>query len=562
MGPQDLSDKVPMPAFAMRRRAVIVLLWIGALAGLFWWGWQGRPVTLPDAHVSRMSCISYTPFRGPHETPYDLHAHVSRARIERDMALLSKRFGCVRTYSQSLGMDQVTAIAAHHGMKVLMGIWLSADAQANRREVAMGIAAARAHPGAIRAIVVGNEVLLRGELAPQQLVAYLHQVHKATGLPVTYADVWEFWQRYGRAGGLAQAVSFVTVHILPYWEDNPVPVAQAVAHVARVYARMAQLFPHKRVLIGETGWPSEGRTRRGAVPSRVNEARYVRGFVAYARTHHIPYNLIESFDQAWKRVQEGTVGGYWGIYDARSRPKFALHGPVTEIRQWWWGWLAALAGALCCGVLAARDRALAVPAGLGLGLALAAAVRQMSFALIGPFEWTLGIAVCALAMVQALLWIRGLAGAGAQATSADWANTRAERWLACVTPAISLGRQRYVWLLAAAVLDVLLLFDGRYRDFPVALMWLPAVGLTMRDISFGLPAAAPAIEERVLAVWLVLSAVALVGLGYGLNLSTWWWLAIHILLVWPVLVCWRRTSRFGVASPLQRRRGISGTAAH
>ncbi len=47
-------------------------------------------------------------------------------------------------------------------------------------------------------------------------------------MPVTYADVWEFWLRNR---DVAAAVDFVTIHILPYWEDFPIPARNAAAHV-------------------------------------------------------------------------------------------------------------------------------------------------------------------------------------------------------------------------------------------------------------------------------------------------------------------------------------------
>ena len=38
--------------------------------------------------------------------------------------------------------------------------------------------------------------------------------------------------------------------------------------------RLAVAFPTKEILIGETGWPSKGRMRVGALPSRINQARF------------------------------------------------------------------------------------------------------------------------------------------------------------------------------------------------------------------------------------------------------------------------------------------------
>ena len=70
-------------------------------------------------------------------------------------------------------------------------------------------------------------------------------------------------------------VDFVTVHILPYWEDFPVRAEDAAAHVDDIRKQVALAFPGKEILIGETGWPSKGRMRDGALPSRINQARFI-----------------------------------------------------------------------------------------------------------------------------------------------------------------------------------------------------------------------------------------------------------------------------------------------
>ena len=84
--------------------------------------------------------------------------------------------------------------------------------------------------------------------------------------------MWEFWLRNRE---IYDAVDFVTIHILPYWEDFPIRAKYAAAHVDAIRKRMAVAFPGKEILIGETGWPSEGRMRAGALPSRTNQARVV-----------------------------------------------------------------------------------------------------------------------------------------------------------------------------------------------------------------------------------------------------------------------------------------------
>ena len=146
---------------------------------------------------------------------------------------------------------------------MLQGIWLGRNRADNRREIEAALQLARRHPGTVKALIVGNETLLRGELAPATIGTYLEEVKRRSGLPVTYADVWEFWLK---SPELAAAADFITIHILPYWEDDPVSAKDAVAHVREVRDRVQATFPGKEILIGEVGWPSAGRMRAGRSP--------------------------------------------------------------------------------------------------------------------------------------------------------------------------------------------------------------------------------------------------------------------------------------------------------
>ena len=521
-----MSSK-PAPVFHREGLAWLALL-VLALVAAYWWWALGRPVSLPDAPSAGVACVSYAPFRHAGESPLDPSAFVSPTRIDADLRALSQRFDCVRTYSQGQGLSAVPQIAGRYGMKVLLGIWLGNDRQANAEQIRLGIATAREYPGVVRAVIVGNEVLLRGDLSSSQLGADLAQVRAAVVEPVTYADVWEFWLRHPE---LANSVDYLTIHILPYWEDKPVTPALAVQHVAAVYARVQQAFPGKRVMIGETGWPSAGRSRQQASASVVNEARYLREFLRYAATAKLPYNVIEAFDQPWKRAQEGTAGGYWGIFDAHARPKFAMHGPVIEDPRWWLGWLAAAAGGGLFVLAGAwrrhrhgwRDALALGLAGIASGGALAWQFRQMLFACRDAWEWTISLAACTVALCTAL---------------------RLARWIAArlsgVARAFAPGWLRLGWLFVLTYYGLLLVFDGRYRDFPLGLFLLPCVGYALAgSLSDPSTRVMPRVEERFLAACLPLLGAIVLVQEAGLNLVAWLWLGLNLLLALPVLLDWR-----------------------
>ena len=216
----------------------------------------------------------------------------------------------MRTYSVDHGLDQIPEIAKRHGLKVMQGLWLSSLPDLSRKQIEVAVALANRYPDVIQAVVVGNEVLLRGEMSAPALAETIREVKARVPMPVTYADVWEFWLRNRE---VAAAVDFITIHILPYWEDFPIPARDAARHVDAIRKQVAAAFPDKEIFLGEFGWPSAGRMREGALPSRVNQARTLHEVLAQARRDNYRVNVIEAYDQPWKRQLEGTVGGHWGL---------------------------------------------------------------------------------------------------------------------------------------------------------------------------------------------------------------------------------------------------------
>jgi exo-beta-1,3-glucanase (GH17 family) len=502
---------------------LVVAVVATALALLGGWWLDAQPVPVADGTAGRLQCISYAPSAAGNRNP----GGVTREQLQRDLALLAQRTSCVRTYTVSEGFAQVPEVARELGLEVLLGAWIGGDAQHNEREVALVIDTARRHRDSVRAIVVGNEVLLRHELTPEQLAVLIRRVGDATGMPVTYADVWGFWVKHL---SLAQAVSFVTVHIIPYWDDEPVGIDAVVPYVDALYAEMQRAFPGKDVLIGETGWPSAGRPRGAIEPGRVNQARYLRGFTALAERRGIDYNLIEAFDQPWKRAPEGTVGGYWGLYDSQRREKFPWLGPVAEVPQGRAVLAIALAGAavgffagwLGSGAMRVR-RSLAYAGAAALLVAIGA--RQWLYLDAGnvaPLDWVASLGVAVAGWLAFGLAIRALASVRATRDPLP-------RWL---IPLL---------LLCCAYVCLGLVFAGRHRDFPVWLFLPAALGFAITAIHDPQVRAASlrarrATDEVVLAAWLVMAGALIPLLERFQNGRSIGWGLTSILLGLGVLL--------------------------
>jgi len=443
----------------------------------FWW-WLGLPVAMPLSPLAageRLPCASYAPFR-TQTTFGEFTPPVTAATIEADLTVLSKVTPCVRTYSVGLGVDQVPGIARKHGVSVLLGVWLGRNLTENKREVEGAIALANQYPDVVKMVVVGNEVLLRGELSPDALSAYIREVKSRVKVPVTYADVWEFWLRYRQ---VADAVDIVTVHMLPYWEDIPIPTEASAKHVAEIYDEVVRGFPGRDIMIGEVGWPSAGRMREGALPSPSNQARFVQEIMAAAKRGNYRLNVIESFDQPWKRQSEGTVGGHWGLIDADGQTiKFDYGKPVSDHPHWRLqaaGGVAfaalIFAAAYVVGRRSSRHgpgawacvAAIALAAGATIGWT----IENIPLESLGAIGWAVSLFVAALAILSPLV-------AAAAVTRAAPRPAFAAMLGAAQAPDDRLVRTAGVLMLALCVTAVALAlgltFDPRYRDFPFAPM--------------------------------------------------------------------------------------------
>ncbi len=301
---------------------------VAAVAHLGVWTLVTETVTPPDvaAHPEALGLqgpiqsLSFSPFQ-PGDNPED-GARLRRDAIHRDLALLKPVAGMVRLYASRGGLELVPTEARDLNMSVAVGAWLSGDEEEDRAEIERVIQLANTNWN-VRTVYVGNEALLREEVTPEQLIAYIREVKSRVSVPVTTGEVWHIWESHPE---LVREVDFIAVHMLPYWEG--VPADKAVDVTFERYDDLRARFPGKKVLIAEFGWPSQGYNNKAADTGPEVQASVIRAFLREAQARNVEYNLIEAFDQPWK-TNEGSVGAYWGLYDADRAPKFALTGPVT-----------------------------------------------------------------------------------------------------------------------------------------------------------------------------------------------------------------------------------------
>ncbi|OKO67890.1 glycosyl hydrolase family 17 protein [Bradyrhizobium sp. NAS96.2] len=456
---------------------------MAAIAATWWW--LGVPVNLPRAPIDpndKVQCISYAPFRD-NQTSLSPATQVSPEQIAEDLAQLAKISHCIRTYATDLGLDQIPGLAAKAGLKVIQGIFLDRDRKKNATQVETAIRLAREYPDTIIALVVGNEVLLRKEMAASDLAALISSIKAQVTVPVTYAEVWEFWLSNRE---LSDAVDFVTIHILPYWENIPIRADLAAAHADEIRKQVAAAFPGKEIFIGEVGWPSEGRMRESALPSRTNQARVVAEVLDLARREHFRVNLFEAYDEGWKREIEGTIGGSWGLFDSEQRTlKYPPGRPVSNFPAWKLQMCSGMALAiLVFGVawltLRRKPRqaefgswlAVGISATTG-GILLGVAAQRMVYESYGTGGWLVWGSLLVAAMASPVFGANALMSGRAPPSFAELLGPKGYHTESMLVTMHGLTLMVTAVIGTATALG--LIFDPRFIDFPFAPLTMAAV---------------------------------------------------------------------------------------
>ena len=525
-----------MEPIFFRTPLALLLMSLGAIAAVWWW--LATPIMLARAPIdpnAKLQCVSYAPFRGA-QTPLSPTTYVSADQIEEDLKQLVKVTDCVRTYSIENGLDQVPGLAQKVGLKVIQGIWLGSNRVRNLTQISTVVRLTKQYPDTITAVVVGNEVLLRGEMTVNDLAATIRSVKAQVTVPVTYADVWEYWLRNRE---IYDAVDFVTIHILPYWEDFPIRAKFAAAHVDTIRQQMAVAFPSKEILIGETGWPSEGRMREGALPSRTNQARVVSEILTLAKQENFRVNLIEAYDQPWKRRLEGTAGGYWGLFDSvRREPKYPPGEPISNYPLWKWqmaGGMLMSALVFATALLTLRRRpwtprlnswiAVGISATTA-GILFGVAADKMYYESYGVPGWLHWGTLLAAGILSPLLGTHALMSGRPLPTFLDLLGPRDDKRRPVVT--LLLGAALVVSVLIGSETALGFVFDPRYRDFPFASLTMAVVPFATLMLNRRQAGPRP-MAEAVFAGLLAMSAVLILFNEGKDNWQSLWTCAIYFL---------------------------------
>lgn len=290
------------------------------------WAYVNRPEVEP-MWPEIIQGFSFAPMREENDPTRNLLPTVDQ--VDQDMALLAGKTHSIRTYTVDGPLASVPALAKKYDLNVALGGWIDDRLEQNLIEINNLVTIADKNRDNVVRVILGNEVILRNDIPIGQLGQYLDSVRAKLTMPVSTAEPWHIWVAHPE---LAEHVDFIAVHMLPYWEG--IANDKAVDYIDEHVLKLQQLFPDKPIVIAEVGWPSNGRTRKSAIADEAEQAKFLRRFLERAAQKKYTYYVMEAFDQPWKRTNEGSVGAYWGVYDAQRNAKFEFIKPIIGLPEW------------------------------------------------------------------------------------------------------------------------------------------------------------------------------------------------------------------------------------
>lgn len=268
----------------------------------------GETVPVPPMNIRTAHGISYAAYRADHSCK-------TKEDIDDDFDSMKGLYSVVRTYGVDCNqVEYIYDAAKRIGVKVFFGIW---DLSAVQDEAQKIIAGVNGDWDIVDSVSVGNELVNNGEASPEQVIAAVKQARsilRSAGYqgPVVAVDTFIATESHPQ---LCDESDYCAINAHAYF-DSTISADQAGPWLMRtVKSVRSKLASDKRIIITETGWPTEGSANGLAVPGLDNQKMALESISKAFADNPGDIILFSAFNDLWK----GDRDKYWGIGGAVSR---------------------------------------------------------------------------------------------------------------------------------------------------------------------------------------------------------------------------------------------------
>jgi exo-beta-1,3-glucanase (GH17 family) len=275
----------------------------------------------------------------------------SYEEVKEDLIMLQQHWKYLRLYDCDEHAETVLQVIEQEGMpfKVMLGAYIVAEMNnfgcpwgggvyteeeldankiKNQQRIEKLIQLANQYPAIICTLSAGNEACVDWTdhyVSVSSVIEYVNLIKKEAKQPVTFCENYVPW--LNKLKPLVDAVDFISIHTYPVWEYKN--IHESLDYTKENYFAVANIYPHKPVVITEAGWATNSNGR-GIEPHNVseeNQAIYYHDLVDWTDSEGILTFVFEAFDESWKGSNEPLEPEkHWGLFKIDRTPKLVMEG--------------------------------------------------------------------------------------------------------------------------------------------------------------------------------------------------------------------------------------------
>lgn len=200
---------------------------------------------------------------------------------------------------------------------------ISRNINYNQTQLQQAVELADEFKDQIVAVAAGNEAAPdwnENLVSPGRILYFVKELKKYVTVPVTYCDNVHEWKN--KLTEVAKEVDFISIHTYPVWEGKTLSEAIDLSMVQ--YNEINEQYPHKQVVITETGWPTRSNSSQ-IIPDVANEdcqKTFNNVVDKWTEKEQITCFFFEAFDESWKGSDNpDEPEKHWGYYYENRSPK-------------------------------------------------------------------------------------------------------------------------------------------------------------------------------------------------------------------------------------------------
>ncbi|KAK4048973.1 hypothetical protein OIO90_005608 [Microbotryomycetes sp. JL221] len=265
---------------------------------------------------------------------YALYACQTQEQMTADFKRMKSEFSAryVRLYGNcdaSWHNNAIIEAAASAGIGIYHLIWFGWDdpnAWKWRRDALIGtIKSNPKAPYVVRNVAVGSEPLFDWALDPWSLAQAVYDVRSKLSqfkIPITVSEMPYGYQIHNNAPDVFKAIDFVEGNVLPFFDGSATTGDRAWGMVSWSLDFFRSNSGGKRVVMTQTGWPSDDSVWKANTPTAVASVASEKAYfdLLDSQCWYFKQNNQAWFAQIWSDQQ---LGG-WGILDWSGKAKFAF----------------------------------------------------------------------------------------------------------------------------------------------------------------------------------------------------------------------------------------------